>query len=117
MKQAGVPGQVATIQNLLNADPAQDPGSSLTKERGQGGKLSVVPGSPLDRTLTALCADKEAAEFALATATDQNGTPGGRGAPPRPVKAREIRTLLKVRHSSFSFSGPRCSALLCLRRR
>ena len=53
VQQAGVPGQVATIQNLLNADPRQDPGSSLSKQREQGGKLSIIPGSTLDRTLTA----------------------------------------------------------------
>lgn len=93
MQQAGVPAQVATVQNLLHADPRQDPGSSLVQDRSSkgGGKLAIIPGSQLDRTLTALCAKDgedgsgESAHFS---------SPGH--AQGRPVRTRQIRTLVKV---------------------
>ena len=93
VQKAGVPGQVATVQNLLHADPRQDPGSSLVQDRSSkgGGKLAIIPHSQLDRTLTALCA-KDGTDGSA----DSAHFSGPGHAQGRPVRTRQIRTLVKV---------------------
>jgi hypothetical protein len=98
--QSGVP--VATLQNLLNSDPRQDPGTSLAMSpaaEGGTGKLTIIPGSRLDRTLTEMCAKVDDTPGYLPAHQAESD----RKFQARPVKSRQIRTLVKVLlHRIFS---------------